>query len=1634
MGKSGSVPQTSGMGPARAVRIQTATYGQVVPIVYGEARVAGNIIWAGGFFARPLNQPSGAKKGGRVGMMQYEYFVNAILALCEGPIEGLGRAYLGPQPKDDPSAPVEGRPEGAPPLNSNQDESCWRNKRVVAVTDTQKRPTAGFWQFGPKPMVLGTVPATIPTTGSGSDETRAMTDFDGASVLVTYHADATADAIWDILKKVDTNGRFKFRFLPPGTEEAAWPEPERHQGLAYPGVAYVAGHELHLDSNASLPTYNFNLRGLQSYLTRWQQLLDVEVQQVLKSNQWKKDDNYVPYIRDALAADIAYDLLTNTRYGAGWPASQVGELYTGANTFAAYCRAHGIWFSPVYDQQRTAADILSELCDLANTALVWSEGRLKFVPYGDEAATSTLTGVAYDPTVEASRDGAYIGVRYHLTDDDFLAQGSDDPIEVERTPPTDIYTQTSIEFLNRAMGYRSEVAEATDAAGIAAEGGAVRAEQTTQAHMICSPTLARDTAQRRLQRQLAVRNTYRFRLGWRFCLLEPMDVVTLTDVGLGLAQWPVRITGITENEGGDFDVEAEDLPIGAATVARYGQQGTTLGGIDFNETPGATHLPTVFEPIFPLVREPELWIAATGNPSIWGGAAVFLAEGSDDDYQLVDTIEGRGCVGYLLDPLPLVDGDDTTSSVRVLVIDGGSLTGATQGEAEALRRLLYVGHGNTYELVSFSTVTLLATNGPHSVYRLDGYFRRGVYATAPLAHNAGTPLCYPAAGPFARVALPTRLIGRDIFVKVVPYNVYGATPLGLEDVEPITHHVDGTWWLAAPGDVTGAHGTLLDGYVQLAWSRVEDPRSDNLEYEVRVGSTWASGTILGRTRELSFVVRGPGTYWIAARVSVATGLRTARAYSEVPAEVLVTEGTATVDFFREADLDAQRWPGTTDPYPLAVWALEPQWYVRFADPGDLTRDSGGYFRHGGDDVVILGGGSPSPTALRPVYEPWNAGALACDGTAAAVTVAASRAGELLRYLDGWTTHVLVQRGRTNVVGGEVLVEAMPASGPGWRVKILQDGKVRIDDGPTPSATADSATAVLNDTAPHLVAVTAAVDTNAIPLLGAGTAFATIEVRVDGVQVAVWIGITHTAAPQTWGGSVAGLGAGENHFVGVLAELALHTPYLPEDPQLGLVAARTAAKTGGLVIDPLAGTLRLGGTTLFDDLADVDAAITIDYAGGVARSGTYYPDQSIAAQILAAKTTVRPYAVADLVPLLPYATFDDLPDVDSEAAIDTADPDMVAGTLAFSIGRTPRAEARLEEDARLAEVCPYEPFAPYRAGVLEAQRIRWRYTVTTDVANAAAAVEGLLVGTDALPRTESGHDVPVGAPTARLLGTATLPNVSPAVATVTLPQAVPSGALLLVGVAASLGPAATIDVTDSAGGTYTVPQLVRGGNLAIPSTACAVRLLGTALPAGTVITVTLAGQTTGIGAVTVAAIQGVSSATPDKTVAVGPLTIKAGTQTLSTGSSGTLAQANEVCVALFGVRCAGGDPYVPLKGVELLQAGTVGVANGALDVSLMGQALAVASTAAVTLTGLLTSPGARGLTGVLHTFRVTPVVGTRVTFARPFNTPPSVQVAVRDAAAGDQVLITSIDTGGFTVRVVNGGTEQLRAVDWTASGD
>lgn len=86
-----------------SLRITSATEGAIVPRLYGRMRVGGNIIWATDFReeVNTTKQRGGGKGGGpKVTTTEYLYYASFAVAVCEGPITGIGRIWADGKPLD----------------------------------------------------------------------------------------------------------------------------------------------------------------------------------------------------------------------------------------------------------------------------------------------------------------------------------------------------------------------------------------------------------------------------------------------------------------------------------------------------------------------------------------------------------------------------------------------------------------------------------------------------------------------------------------------------------------------------------------------------------------------------------------------------------------------------------------------------------------------------------------------------------------------------------------------------------------------------------------------------------------------------------------------------------------------------------------------------------------------------------------------------------------------------------------------------------------------------------------------------------------------------------------------------------------------------------------------------------------------------------------------------------------------------------------------------------------------------------------------------------------------------------------------------------------------------------------------
>lgn len=741
----------------QSVQVNSSNYGSPIPIVYGQNRISTNCIWYNNFQA--IAEQQGGKGGGG-GASSYTYTAAVMLALCEGPINGIGNIY--------------------------------KDRAVLTLTD------------GDTPLEQDTLTSSLGTT---------------------------SQAPWSYVV-------------------ANYPT----QALAYSRTAWVGNENMALDSTAGIPNYNLEVLGLfqtengynnrgtwnssaayamEDYVIDPTNSLPYLALQAVPPGQPQPINDQVNGVSvnwtliwsttpDANPKDLIPDILSNPYYGAGFPASSIADLTDYGN----YCKAAGFFFSPALDQQQEVQQYISDWTSWSNSAPVWSQGKLKVIPYGDE--TIIGNGVTWTPSN---------GIVYFLTDDDFIYSDGSDPVQVDRSSPSDAYNDFKLQWSDRANNYNTAVAEAMDQATIDLYG--LRAQGTITANGICQGSTAQLSVQLMLQRALYIRNTYTFTLPLNFCLLEPMDVVAITDDILGFDELLVRVTDVEEDDNFNLKITAEDFIVGIGTAVGEHVQGGGKMPISPGADPGNISDPVMLNVPSNLSNgQLQLWIAGSGGEN-WGGAEVWVSL-DNTTYEHSGTINGPSRYGVTTADFPANGDPDTTDTLSVdLSASLGTLDSATNAQADAAATLSWVNG----ELISYSTATLTSGNS----YDLTSYIRRGQQATMIVDHPSGSQFVRLDNTIFKYPYISNQ-IGITLYVKFLSFNVYGNKQQRLADVSPFTVVLG-----IAPPDLSGfainvdsSGSTALFSWPPNTATQVLNGGAVEIRFEnVTSGASWSSAVFVG---------------------------------------------------------------------------------------------------------------------------------------------------------------------------------------------------------------------------------------------------------------------------------------------------------------------------------------------------------------------------------------------------------------------------------------------------------------------------------------------------------------------------------------------------------------------------------------------------------------------------------------------------------------------------------------------------------------------------------------------------------------------------------------------------------------------
>lgn len=668
-------PQTQVPTKYNGMRVTQALLGQPIPLIFGQHRVAGKLLWYGDFVAAKAKTPGGSGGGFKKGGSQYVYTSALIALLCQGPSAGLQSVWDGSGkfvilPTTESTTVASGSPYSPVNLGQfNTDQGVAFAASYAVGTNDFGAPgpvTLSGVQNVPVPFVAGGSPGAGQYSINGSGQYVFNSADNGKTALVSYsfyryfideselsivpfvspytvtvehqpnfqndlgvvyfpsgipftkvsgtptlagtynpnggnYKFAPADAGQGIeisyeWQNVNTDNNapnsLNLTFVPGAKGQSPWSYlTSKHPGqaLGYTQLCYVASSALYLGYTPELPAYNYEVAGLKQFGAG---------------------------IVDACPSDCIQGILDDPGYGVSFPSQYIHSSLQGiARNFWV---ANSFFISDIVEGNENAAEVIGKWLEAGQVGAFWSEGVLKFVPYGTSSAIAN--GAQYTPPttpILAFNDGNY------------TPRKGADPIKVSRSSWQDAWNRVNIKWSVRINDYNDDVTPEQDDASIARYG--LRPEAAQTYNFITTLAAAQFAANMRLQRNVAIRNTQEFGVNHSFPYLEPGDIIELNDTALGLNATAVRITKTEDDPKTGIAITSEDFPWASGSPTLYPKQPSpTPAPFPGQEDPGNTNLLVVELPARAgLQQSNTLFLFAAGEDSNWGGCSFYQAVGTD---------------------------------------------------------------------------------------------------------------------------------------------------------------------------------------------------------------------------------------------------------------------------------------------------------------------------------------------------------------------------------------------------------------------------------------------------------------------------------------------------------------------------------------------------------------------------------------------------------------------------------------------------------------------------------------------------------------------------------------------------------------------------------------------------------------------------------------------------------------------------------------------------------------------------------------------------------------------------------------------------------------------------------------------
>lgn len=499
--------------------------------------------------------------------------------------------------------------------------------------------------------------------------------------------------------------------------------------IGYGNMAYLYGYIFLGENSASIPSFLFEILG-----------------------RMRLTGDGV----DANPADVIIDMLTWAWYGSYIDSDSF-------DNFRSYCRGASLYISTPADafkDQKKTQECIKELLQITNAYMFWSVDRFKIIPRDDRPRGS------WQPNTT---------VCYDLTPDEMAKQDSGACVLYERKDSSEVYNRFGVVYTNRDNNYESETVYYEDTTDIAAHGARTASDFSAKWIHTTERAVKVAEMQARINRTENIR--YKFKLSWEFGLLEPGDLVTLTDPVIGLDHQLVMIESVDEESKLTLSVTAVRREATAETP-EYDIPERTYNIVNYNADPDDVRAPLMIIPPADLVTSSsglELWIALQGKNRDWGGCDVY-ASTKDGAYEMYGRHNRNSNYGKILTAMT---SGSTTVDVEFTNVDTVEILEGSASDAENCLTDIWVNG----ECMAYTGSTLIGLNQ----YRLTGLIR-GKYGTTAAAHAINDGFAVLDGNLFC-VQLTKNLLDKILYLKFPSFNVFGNNYQLLNDMDYYNHRV-----------------------------------------------------------------------------------------------------------------------------------------------------------------------------------------------------------------------------------------------------------------------------------------------------------------------------------------------------------------------------------------------------------------------------------------------------------------------------------------------------------------------------------------------------------------------------------------------------------------------------------------------------------------------------------------------------------------------------------------------------------------------------------------------------------------------------------------------------------------------------